>query len=250
MANKDDPFLCELEEEVKRERYAKLWDQYGLYAIAGVVAIVVAIGAYQYIAGQRRATAEAAGGTFEQAMEAIAAGKPDDAIKSLEPLAATGPSGYAALARLQLAGAQFAAGKTAEALQSYEALAADEQADAVLRDFARLQAASVRMNEADFAEIKNRLTPLLADGSAWRAPARELVGIAAVKAGKIEEARGAFELLLKDRATPPSMQERARTMMAAITAMESPAAPEKASAAPAPAAGAASTASNGESAKQ
>ena len=52
-------------------------------------------------------------------------------------------------------------GKKAEAVATYEALANDGSADAMLRDFARLQAAGLRIGEADFTEMENWLTPLM-----------------------------------------------------------------------------------------
>ncbi|HEX2338125.1 MAG TPA: hypothetical protein VHI72_16815, partial [Hyphomicrobiaceae bacterium] len=51
----------------------------------------------------------------------------------------------------------------------------------------------------------------------WRASARELLGLAALKAGKTNEARQQFQRLLSDRDTPPSISERARIMMAMLT---------------------------------
>jgi hypothetical protein len=44
--------------------------------------------------------------------------------------------------------------------------------------------------------------------------------LAAVKAGKTEDARQQFQRLLSDRDTPPSIAERARIMMAMLTEAE------------------------------
>ena len=90
----------------------------------------------------------------------------------------------------------------------------------MLRDFARLQAAGLRVGEADFTEMENRLTPLMADESPWRYSARELLGLAAFKAGKTTEARTILTPLLVDQATPQSITERAQIVMAEIAAGE------------------------------
>jgi hypothetical protein len=76
--------------------------------------------------------------------------------------------------------------------------------------------------------MQNRLTPLAADGNAWRFSARELLGLAAQKAGKLDEARTEFQRLLNDRGTPPSIAERARIMLAMLTEAELAAGPAKA----------------------
>ena len=47
-----------------------------------------------------------------------------------------------------------------------------------------------------------------------------MLGLAAVKAGKTDEARQQFQRLLSDRDTPPSIAERARIMMAMLTEAE------------------------------
>jgi hypothetical protein len=68
--------------------------------------------------------------------------------------------------------------------------------------------------------MQNRLNDLAADANAWRFSARELLGLAAQKAGKTAEARTQFERLLGDRNTPPSIGERARLMLAMLTEAE------------------------------
>ena len=83
-----------------------------------------------------------------------------------------------------------------------------------------MQAASLKVDSAGWTDMQNRLNDLAADGNPWRASARELLGLAAMKAGKIEEAREQFQRLLSDRDTPPSISERARIMMAMLTEKE------------------------------
>ncbi len=87
--------------------------------------------------------------------------------------------------------------------------------------------------------MQNRLNDLAAEGNAWRFSARELLGLAAQKAGKTQEARTQFQLLLGDRNTPPGIGERVRVMLAMLTEAELTSAPPAAvapAAAPAPAA--------------
>ena len=78
----------------------------------------------------------------------------------------------------------------------------------------------LRLDSANWTEMQNRLNDLAADGNAWRFSARELLGLAAQKAGKTEEARTQFQRLLGDRNTPPSIGERARVMLAMLTEAE------------------------------
>lgn len=228
MANKQEEeadiqsqlLLRELEEEHRREQYAKLWKAYGTYVIVGALAIVVGVGGFKLWQNYAAAQAAAAGAAYEAALQTAETGTAEDARKAFVDLANSGPGGYSTLALLQVAAADAKAGKTAEAVKSYDSLADDAGADTLLRDFARLQAAVLRADAADWTEMQNRLNPLVGDTNPWRFSARELWGVAALKAGKTDEARKSFEQLLGDRATPPSIGQRAQILMGRIVAME------------------------------
>ena len=90
----------------------------------------------------------------------------------------------------------------------------------MLRGYAALQAAAVRLGEADFTEMQNWLNPLIGDESPWRYSARELLGLAAFKAGNRSEARTFLTPLLVDQKTPQTIIERAQIVLAEIAAGE------------------------------
>ena len=154
---------------------------------------------------------------FEGAMRLAAEGKVADALRIYTEIATDGTAGYRALARLRLASEHAKAARTAEALAAYEALAGDAAVDDVLRDFAALQAAVLRLDQADWTEMKNRLTPLAEEKRPWHAPARELLGISAFKAGQTEEAMKLFEQVLADRGSSSGLSRRAQEMLAVLT---------------------------------
>lgn len=234
MVDKNDTLLREVDEELRREQMEKLWQRYGSVIVAAAALFVAGVGVYKWMEGRRIAAAEAAGTQFEQALRLSNDKKPDEATKLFETLAKDGPRGYAALAKLQLASQHAGAGRAAEALAAYETLAKDAGADDLLRGFAQVQAASLRAGQADFTEMQNRLNDLVGDASPWRANARELLGLAALKAGKTAEARREFERLLGDRNTPPAVLDRAKIVLGSIIAAETAAKPAPAPAATAP----------------
>lgn len=233
MADQTDSFLREVQEDIRREQLAQVWSRYGTYIIAAAILVVVAIGAYKYREHQRIAAAEAAGIRYEAAVRLAADGKMQDAQKALDDIVKDGPSGYGTLAQIRLAGALAKAGKTAEAVAAFDALAKGTTGDDLLRDYAALQAAMLRLDAADWTEMQNRLNDLTNDKNPWRASARELLGLAAYKAGKMQEARKIYEQLLGDRSTPPSLVERSQVMLGVLAEAEmskgdgSASAPEK-----------------------
>jgi hypothetical protein len=233
MADNNDALFREVEEELRREQFQKLWERYGTYILAAAALIVVSVGGVKYWESHKLAKAQTAGAEYEAAIALSTAGKTEDSVKALEQIAATGPAGYAALADLSLAGAKLKAGKSDEALAIFDKLAAESGIDPILGNFAKLQAVSLRLGQADFADIKARLTPLMADDSSWRYIARELLGTAAVKAGKLEEARTTLAPLLVDPQVPQSAVERVRQVMSSIALAELAKTPPAAAPAPA-----------------
>jgi hypothetical protein len=220
MADDHDAVMRELESEYRREQMAKYWDRYGVYAIALVVLIVVGVGGFKWWQARTLAAAQTAGAQYQTAMQLADEGKADEARQVFETIVRDSPQGYASLARLQLAGETAAAGKTAEAIAAYEGIASDTGIDPLLRQYAELQTAELKVDTADFTEMQNRLKPLLNDESAWRFSARELLGLSAYRAGRLEDARQLYLELAADQQTPPSVRERAGIMMGLITSAE------------------------------
>ncbi|PPC86071.1 MAG: hypothetical protein CTY31_00955 [Hyphomicrobium sp.] len=220
MADDNDSLLREVQEELRREQMQRIWERYNGIIIGAGALIVFAVGGYTYMKNSRIAEAEARGAEYASALQLSEAKNADAALASFEKIAASSSSGYSALAKLHLAGAQVKADKSADALKTYEALAADTSADPLLRDFAKLQAASLRLSDADFTEIQNRLTTLASDGSAYRTSANELLGLSAFKEQKYSEARKYLEPLLIDPKASAAIQDRIKIILAQIASAE------------------------------
>jgi hypothetical protein len=219
MTDQRDSFAREIDEELRREQLLKLWEKYGTYIIAVAALLIVGVGGVKYYQHRNAVAASAAGAQLASAARNAEQDRASEAQKALENLSKSGPAGYSTLARLRLAAADREAGKAAEAITAYEAIAKDAN-DPLLADYARLQAASLKLDTADWTDMQNRLNDLAGDTNVWRSSARELLGLAALKAGQSEEARQQFQRLLGDQGTPPSIAERARIMMAMLTEAE------------------------------
>ena len=222
MVDKNDSLLREVDEELRRERMEKLWEKYGIYALAAAGLVVALVGGWKFMEQKARHAAEAGGAKYEQAMSLARNGKEDEATKAFEDLAKASQPGYAALAELKLAGSYLRSERPKDALEVFEKLAVRPGIDPMIKGFAQVQAASLRLGEADFTEMQNRLTPLTVAGNPWRLMASEVLGTAAYKAGKLTEARALVSPLLSDPVLPRSAVERVTLLMTAITAAEQP----------------------------
>lgn len=216
MVERTDSFLREVDEDVRRDQLLQIWKKYGTLATLGVAALFVAVIGYQWSQSRRIAHEEQLGARFEEATRLAAENKSEEALKAFSEIAKEAPAGYQSISQLRVAATQAKAGRVAEALAAYEELAKNGSADDLLRDFAALQAAMLRLDQADWTEMKNRLTPLIADDRPWHAPAREVLGLAAFKAGQNDEATKLFEQILGDKASTSGLIRRAQEMLAVL----------------------------------
>lgn len=217
MAEKPDTFIREVDEELRREQFRQLWDQYGLFIAGGAVAVLAGVWGFTHWQSSRASAAAMHGVQFEEAARLARDGKPEDAIKAFTTLSKAAAPGYQGLAEMRLAALQVKAGKVTEAVAAYDAIARDTSIDIIVRDLAGLKAANLRLPDAELAEMERRLATLTLEGAPWRAAAKEIQGLALYKAKKFEDARKVFEQLLVDRSAPQGLSERAQLMLAVLT---------------------------------
>jgi hypothetical protein len=212
----DRDFFREVDEAVRQEKYKQLWDQYGIYALGAAVVLVVAVAGYKsWTFWQERQSGDA-GTKFSQALSMEDGADAAKAREILTDLAAKGPEGYRVLASFQLAAAEAKAGNVDNAVADYDALSNDPGVDPILKGHATIQAAMLRLDKADYAEMEKRLKALADSDSAWRFSARELLGLSAYRVKNMNEAERQFSALVGDEGTPPNLRERADMMLALI----------------------------------
>ncbi|MEG6509942.1 tetratricopeptide repeat protein [Methyloligella sp. 2.7D] len=209
----DGDLFREVDEAIRHERYRLLWAKYGSFVIAFALLIVVVVAGYKGWVYWQKSQADTAGASFTEAVALAESGDKDKAREAFQKLAEDGPSGYATLARFRLAAEDVAAGNTEEAVTAYDAIANDGSVDSILRNEATIQAASLRLPGADYAEMERRLNGLLAADNPWRYSAQDLLGLSAYRLKDIEAAQKHFSALMVDSGTPNNLRERANMML-------------------------------------
>ena len=197
MSNTD--VVREVDEEIRREQMEKLWQQYRGWVLTAAALVVAVVAGYKGWQAYQARQAAMAGAQFDAAVTMLAEGKTDPATKAFEAIAANGAGAYRGLAGLRLGAIASQAGKADEALARYDALGQTASLDPTLRGFAQIQAAQLRLDKADFAEMQTRLGDLAKPDGAWRQSARQLLGLSAYKAGKLPEAEQYFSAMLNDK---------------------------------------------------
>lgn len=208
----------EIDEELRQERYEKLWREYGKYVVGAAVALVVAVAGYQLWHKYDTDRKEAQGAKFSQALKAMTEGRDADARAILESLSRETGSGVSGLARLHQAALLAKSGDRTGAVKIYDGLSADSGVDKPLRDLATILFAlhSMANEKADIAALRERLAPLAKEKVPWRYSALELLGVLAQREGKTAEAKLFFQKIADDPNAPQGARGRATQMLAVI----------------------------------
>ena len=105
------------------------------------------------------------------------------------------------------------------AVAAYDKIAANSSLVPDMRDLAALWAGVLLIDSGTFADARQRLEPLAAADHTFRHTARELLALAAWRAGDAASAKRWIEAIDGDAATPPDERSRME-MLGALMASE------------------------------
>lgn len=206
----------EIEEDLQRDRYKKLWSKYGSVVIAAAIGLVIATGAWQGWKAYALRRDQTFGQRYAEALRLAQAGNTAEASAAFAKLAEDAGAGYAALARLQEAALLAKEGNVDGAVAVYDKLAGDGSVDRAYRDLATLLAVLHGADRGDPAALARRLEPLTAAANPWRHSALELTAILAERMGDKARAEQLYTQLADDATAPADIRARAAEMLAAL----------------------------------
>ncbi|MFS8044176.1 tetratricopeptide repeat protein [Rhizobium sp. BR 314] len=218
MAFNDDSFIREVNEELRSDQLRFVWRRFGRLIIAGAVLIVLGTAAYsgyRYWSGNQ---AGSGGDQFLAALTLADQGKTDDALAALTNIEKTGPGAYPLLARLRAATLQAQKGDKAGAIAVFSAVGKQTDIPAVVRNAARLRAAYLLVETGTYDQVAAEVQELAVPADAFRHSARDVLGLAAYKAGDFAKARQWFQAIVDDPQSPRNVANRAQMMLDLITA--------------------------------
>lgn len=207
--------FSEVDEDLRREQFRRIWAKYGNLILAVAVIVVVGVGgwrAYQYWQGQ---IAAKAGAEFEAAVVLSDTAKHAEAEAAYAKIAADGPAGYKLLARLRAAEAKAAIDRT-EGAKAFDAIAADGSLKQLDRDLAAIRAAYIVVDSSDFDAMLTRLKPLADESRPFRHSARELLAFSAWRAKNEAAARQWIDTILSDAGSPAGLRTRINVLRALL----------------------------------
>lgn len=209
----DESIFREVDEEVRHEQLQKLWSKYGMYVVSVCVGVVVAVGGIKGWQAYQLSVAETAGDKYVKAIALAEKNGAAEADKIFAELAASGPSGYAALANFQRAAALAKNNEIQAAIKAYDVIAADTKLAELMRNLARVRAGLLAVDTVALEEIESRLSGLDTRDNPWRNAAREIIALAAYKAGDVSKADRLYTEIVGDLSAPQGLRQRAQIML-------------------------------------
>ena len=207
--------FTEVDEDLRQERAASLFRRTWPWMLAGLgVALLAWLAVWGWSAWSRAQDARA-GSAYAKALDALAAGKLDEADRGFGQAAKAGSSGYRALSLMQQAGVRVTRNRPAEAVGLLDE-AAKSTRDPIVRDAALLEAAMAALDTAPLVQSRQRLEPLTAAGRPFRDLAREALAMARLQAGQAKEARADLSTLVIQPDVSEGTRSRARAAVALI----------------------------------
>ncbi len=212
MADTGDQLLREIDEDLQREQWLKLWRAYGRYAVMAIVLVIVFVAGYMGYREYRQSQLANDGHSFWVADRSAALGETDEAVAIFQSLHREGSGGYPYLAGLRAAGLLVSRGERDAALAIYDDLAANADVSGRYRQLAALYAVMLLVDEGDPVDVESRVAPLL-DGD-WRHSAMEMKGLLELRTGDKAAAAQTFTNIVSDPNTPTTLRSRAAELLA------------------------------------
>jgi len=208
----------EVDEEVRREQFKKLWQRYQNYVFAAAVLIVLAVAGWRAYDWWETKKAAEAGAAFEAAITLSDQGKHAEAEAAFAKIAEDSATTYRTLALVRGA-AELAQTDPKAAVAAYDKISANSSVVPALRDLAGLRAGALLIDSGAFADARQRLEPLIGADHTFRHTARELLALAAWRAGDMAAAKRWIEMISTDPGSPPDERNRME-MLNALMASE------------------------------
>lgn len=210
--------FSEVDEEIRKEQYAKLWKRYGIWAIAAAVLLVLGVAGYQGWQAYERNRAIEASNRYAEAMTVLETQGTSAAMAALDDLVAPEGTGYGLIAALRQAALKAEAGDHAAAVSMWGAVARNETAPEGLRDAATILSVMHRLDIGEGAPeaLDAELTDLAEGEGAFRVTALELRAALALKAGERTRAAEIYKQIADGVEARAGQRQRATQMLSRL----------------------------------
>ncbi|MEC7488061.1 MAG: tetratricopeptide repeat protein [Pseudomonadota bacterium] len=205
----------EVDEELKQERYEKLWRRYGKYAIGGAIMMVAAVAGWKFWETHQTSQRLAEGVKFAVATELLRDGKAREAAEIFGKLSEETASGYGTLSSFYEASIKAKTGNHIAAIKVYDEIAKNGSVSRSIRDLASILAGlqATHVPSIDGTIITKKIQPLSVAGRPYRHIALEILALTAERTGDLAEARANYRAIVDDPNAAAEIRTRAAQML-------------------------------------
>ena len=207
-----DDLFREVDEEVRQDRYIKIWKRYGIYVSALVVTIILITVGVVVWRDIERSALESSSEVLISAIES-SSDRQNEALEQFKIIGDEGNEGYRLLAKLREGAILSKMGDISGAVLVYDSIALDNSQDVIYRDLASVLAVSHGMSIMSLGEVEDRLASIIVEINPWRYSARELLATAIMVSGDKNRAIKEFKPLVDDTKAPAGVRARAAEML-------------------------------------
>ncbi len=218
MADQFDEFLEEVQQDIKQEKYLKLWKKYGRYASTAAVSLLAAAALSMFWQNYQKKKQVELSDAFFTAQNYIAQNRVQEAFAILDAMKANDQEAYGYLRNFQKAALLLSKDNKEskqEAIALYQKLANDGVLPLHIKEYATFLLAKT-VYDSNFKkpeEVIEMLSPLCDDKKPWRFFALELTGLILYKQGKYKESLEVFAALVKQENLPEGLRMRCQMMV-------------------------------------
>jgi hypothetical protein len=206
----------EVEEEYRQQQMAKFWEKYRVPIIGAAAALILGVAGYQGWSYWHAREVEKSSREMEIVGDLLRKpGSEKEAADRLAKLSVSGSGGYPVLAKLQEAAIRAQQGDLKGSIALYDSVAKSESSP-LFRDLAVVRAAVFLVEMEPYDAVKKKLEPVANGSGPWAYQGKELLGYAAWRGGKPDDAKKLYEEIEKAADAPAGTKRRAIEMIALI----------------------------------
>lgn len=208
----NEAFMREVDEELRKDQALHVWQNYGRWIVAAVVAGLIAFGGWLYWQSHSDGRRGEEGEKLKAAVKALNENKAQEAEGPLKELAGSSSSGFSAAARFAQADALLAKNDLKGGAAILATIAADSGVPQEFRDLALIRQTAAEYDSLKPDQVVARLGSLAVKDSPWFGSAGEMVAIAQLRLGKRAEAGKLYGDISKTDGVPRAIRTRALQM--------------------------------------
>ena len=221
----------EVEQAQRQEMYKALLRRYGPWLLGVAILVIAFVASYQAWNGHKKNIIHTASDQFVAAQNLIGSGETIQAELALEKLAESDSNGYQILALMNHGDLALKRGEISFAARLYER-AGEVSSDPIIGDLARYKSILIQFDTISFDDLSIRVQTLIKNEGYYGVLARELIGLAAIREKRWDEARRTYDMLAIALDMPPGLRQRIQeaqsyilqnapeTVVSAVTASE------------------------------